>query len=578
MLAGAAMLQTLWHFLSSFLPRAICQGPADEKEDEARNTTPLPGPGEKGPKVLGKTQDRGTDPTERRPTILLVVGPAEHFPKVLKLAQGNHSVLLPFLAGRSELSLGLRKMLCLCLYVPVFGERQAEFEYFESKGLPAELKSIFRLSLLIPSQEFSTYRQWKQKIVKAGDKDLDGQLDFEEFVHYLQDHEKKLRLVFKSLDKKNDGRIDAQEIVQSLRDLGVKISEQQAEKILKSMDKNGTMTIDWNEWRDYHLLHPVENIPEIILYWKHSTIFDVGENLTVPDEFTVEERQTGMWWRHLVAGGGAGAVSRTCTAPLDRLKVLMQVHASRSNNMCIIGGFTQMIREGGPRSLWRGNGINVLKIAPESAIKFMAYEQIKRFIGTDQEMLRIHERLLAGSLAGAIAQSSIYPMEVLKTRMALRKTGQYSGMLDCAKNILAKEGMAAFYKGYIPNMLGIIPYAGIDLAVYETLKNTWLQRYAVNSADPGVFVLLACGTISSTCGQLASYPLALVRTRMQAQASVEGAPEVTMRGLFKHILKTEGAFGLYRGLAPNFMKVIPAVSISYVVYENLKMTLGVDSR
>ncbi|XP_028917795.1 calcium-binding mitochondrial carrier protein SCaMC-2 isoform X2 [Ornithorhynchus anatinus] len=417
-----------------------------------------------------------------------------------------------------------------------------------------------------------------RKIVKAGDKDLDGQLDFEEFVHYLQDHEKKLRLVFKSLDKKNDGCIDAQEIMQSLRDLGVKISEQQAEKILKSMDKNGTMTIDWNEWRDYHLLHPVENVPEIILYWKHSTIFDVGENLTVPDEFTVEERQTGMWWRHLVAGGAAGAVSRTCTAPLDRLKVLMQVHASRSNNMCIVGGFTQMIREGGARSLWRGNGINVLKIAPESAIKFMAYEQIKRLVGTDQETLRIHERLVAGSLAGAIAQSSIYPMEVLKTRMALRKTGQYSGMLDCAKKIMSKEGMAAFYKGYIPNMLGIIPYAGIDLAVYETLKNAWLQRYAVNSADPGVFVLLACGTMSSTCGQLASYPLALVRTRMQAQASIEGAPEVTMSSLFRQILRTEGAFGLYRGLAPNFMKVIPAVSISYVVYENLKITLGVQSR
>lgn len=72
-----------------------------------------------------------------------------------------------------------------------------------------------------------------RKIVKAGDKDLDGQLDFEEFVHYLSDHEKKLRLVFKSLDKKNDGRIDSQEIMQSLRDLGVNISEEQAEKILK---------------------------------------------------------------------------------------------------------------------------------------------------------------------------------------------------------------------------------------------------------------------------------------------------------------------------------------------------------
>ncbi|XP_073456507.1 mitochondrial adenyl nucleotide antiporter SLC25A25 isoform X2 [Aquarana catesbeiana] len=417
-----------------------------------------------------------------------------------------------------------------------------------------------------------------KKIVKAGDKDQDGQLDFEEFVHYLRDHEKKLRLVFRSLDKKNDGRIDVQEIMQSLRDLGVNISEQQAEKILKRMDKNGTMTIDWNEWRDYHLLHPADNIPEIILYWKHSTIFDVGENLLVPDEFTVEEKQTGMWWRHLVAGGGAGAVSRTCTAPLDRLKVIMQVHASRSNSMSMAGGFAQMLREGGYRSLWRGNGINVIKIAPESAIKFMAYEQIKRFIGSDQEILGIRERLVAGSLAGVIAQSSIYPMEVLKTRMALRNTGQYQGMLDCGKKIMLKEGMSAFYKGYVPNMLGIIPYAGIDLAVYETLKNAWLSRYATSSADPGVFVLLACGTISSTCGQLASYPLALVRTRMQAQASIEGAPQPTMSSLFKHIIQTEGAIGLYRGLAPNFMKVIPAVSISYVVYENIKRSLGVTSR
>ncbi|XP_068429510.1 calcium-binding mitochondrial carrier protein SCaMC-2-B isoform X2 [Clinocottus analis] len=416
------------------------------------------------------------------------------------------------------------------------------------------------------------------KIVKAGDKDLDGQLDFGEFVHYLKDHEKKLRLVFKSLDKKNDGRIDSQEIMQSLRDLGVSISEEQAEKIMKSMDKNGTMTIDWTEWRDYHLLHPAGNIPEIILYWKHSTIFDVGESLLVPDEFTAEEKKTGMWWRHLVAGGGAGAASRTCTAPLDRLKVLMQVHASKSNSMHITGGFSQMIREGGVRSLWRGNGINVIKIAPESAIKFMAYEQMKRLIGSDQETLGITERLVAGSLAGVTSQSSIYPMEVLKTRLALRKTGQYSGILHCAKHIFQKEGVAAFYKGYVPNMLGIIPYAGIDLAVYETLKNYWLQCYATDSADPGVFVLLACGTTSSTCGQLSSYPLALVRTRMQAQATLEGGPQMSMSALFRHIIKTEGPLGLYRGLAPNFMKVIPSVSISYVVYESLKIRLGVQSK
>lgn len=51
----------------------------------------------------------------------------------------------------------------------------------------------------------------------------------------------------------------------------------------------------------------------------------------------------------------------------------------------------------------------------------------------------------------------------------------------------------------------------------QTLKNRWLQQYSHDSADPGILVLLACGTISSTCGQIASYPLALIRTRMQAQ-------------------------------------------------------------
>lgn len=56
---------------------------------------------------------------------------------------------------------------------------------------------------------------------------------------------------------------------------------------------------------------------------------------------------------------------------------------------------------------------------------------------------------------------------MLKTRLTLRRTGQYKGLLDCAWQILEREGPRAFYRGYLPNVLGIIPYAGIDLAVYE---------------------------------------------------------------------------------------------------------------
>lgn len=106
-----------------------------------------------------------------------------------------------------------------------------------------------------------------------------------------------------------------------------------------------------------------------------------------------------------------------------------------------------MLREGGISGLWRGNGINVLKIAPESAIKFAAYEQVKRFIkGDSKHTLGIYERFCAGALAGGISQTAIYPLEVLKTRLALRTTGQYKGIVDAAYKIYVTEGLRSFYR------------------------------------------------------------------------------------------------------------------------------------
>lgn len=118
---------------------------------------------------------------------------------------------------------------------------------------------------------------------------------------------------------------------------------------ISSMDRDGTMTISWTEWRDHFLFNTFHNMEEIVLYWKHSHVsqllliqsvvklvmgftmrfliqmFDIGEHLTVPDEFSEQERRSGLMWRQLVAGAMAGAVSRTGTAPLDRLKVFLQV-------------------------------------------------------------------------------------------------------------------------------------------------------------------------------------------------------------------------------------------------------------
>ncbi|XP_075414967.1 mitochondrial adenyl nucleotide antiporter SLC25A24-like isoform X1 [Tenrec ecaudatus] len=414
----------------------------------------------------------------------------------------------------------------------------------------------------------------EEKIFNAGDVNKDGMLDFEEFMKYLKDHEKQMKLAFTSLDKNNDGNIDALEIVQSLQTLGVTISEKQAELILQSIDADGTMTVDWNEWREYFLFNPANDIEEIIRFWKHSTGFDIGDSLTIPDEFTEDEKLSGQWWRQLLAGGVAGAVSRTSTAPLDRLKIMMQVHGSKSEKMNLVGGFRQMVKEGGIRSLWRGNGTNVIKIAPETAVKFWAYEQFKKWLSFDGAKVGNPERFISGSLAGVTAQTCIYPLEVLKTRLAVGQTGQYSGVIDCGKKLLKQEGVKALFKGYLPNVLGIIPYAGIDLAVFELLKNYWLEHYAKNSVNPGVMILLGCCALSNTCGQLASFPLHLLRTRLQAQAHVKGGSITSMIHLIQEIYHKEGKRGFFRGLTPNIIKVLPAVGVSCLAYETVKSFLG----
>jgi solute carrier family 25 phosphate transporter 23/24/25/41 len=90
---------------------------------------------------------------------------------------------------------------------------------------------------------------------------------------------------------------------------------------------------------------------------------------------------------------------------------VFQVHGT--NQIGVKDCLKHLLQEGGVWSLWRGNGMNVVKIAPESAIKFMAYEQAKKIIrGNNTRELSIYERFVAGSVAGGISQTVIYPLEV----------------------------------------------------------------------------------------------------------------------------------------------------------------------
>nr|XP_020139051.1 calcium-binding mitochondrial carrier protein SCaMC-1-like isoform X2 [Microcebus murinus] len=384
------------------------------------------------------------------------------------------------------------------------------------------------------------------------------------FIQYLRDNEKTMKMTFKSLDKNNDGVIDASEIIYAFKLIGINIPKKEADKILASMDIDGSMTVDWTEWRKYFLLEPVKTVEEVLHYWNRFTGIDMGDRWSF-HKLVDEERKSGMLWRYLIAGGIAGTCARTCTAPLDRLKILMQAHSLDTKNMNIISRLIEMVKEGGIISLWRGNGATVLKIAPETAVKY------KRFLIKEGYKLGILEKFASAGLAGATSQLLIYPLEVLKTNLAVGKTGQYSGLLDCARHIWKLEKGRGFYRGLVPSLLAVIPYAGIDITTNETLKTYWLKTFA---EDPKLVILLGCSAFSNFCGQFVSYPLLLVRTHMQLQVGL-GVQQLTMISFFSEIYKRTGVIGLFRGMTPNFLKLLPSVWVNCVVYESIKPSLGI---
>uniref|UniRef100_A0A1I8IGT4 EF-hand domain-containing protein n=1 Tax=Macrostomum lignano TaxID=282301 RepID=A0A1I8IGT4_9PLAT len=397
---------------------------------------------------------------------------------------------------------------------------------------------------------------WKTlQLVAEGDSNQDGTLDFKEFASWVLDHEEQLSQVFRKIDKKMDGYIDAAEIKEAFSQLGISIDDGKAEMLVKRMDMEGNLLISEAEWKEFLLLQAGRSLDEIACYWEHTLMgtLNTGDEAQIPDDFSAEQLRSGQALNMLFSGGLAGALSRTCTAPLDRLKVLRQVYGYQHAGSSAIKAFRWMLQEGGIRSLWRGNGVNVIKIAPETAIKYTFYDFYKRLLFGGPSELQIHQKFLAGSLAGATSQTMIYPMEVAKTRMCLRKTGQYpGGLVGCLASVYREGGTRALFRGYTINLAGILPYAGIELAAYETTR-TWLFRDLPSHEAPSVAALLLSGALASSIGIVACYPLALLRTKMQSKVQFSRPELNTVRGLAATVYQAEGIVGFYRGMGANLV-------------------------
>lgn len=231
---------------------------------------------------------------------------------------------------------------------------------------------------------------------------------------------------------------------------------------------------------------------------------------------------------------------------------------------------------------------------PESAVKFGSYEAAKRGIArmeghNDPKRISGSSQFVAGGVAGMMSQAVVYPLDTLKFRMQCETVpGGMKGnqlILHTMRKMWATNGIVSFYRGLPMGLIGMFPYAAIDLFMFETLKRKLVARnmklHGIKNEEdalPNNFTLAAMGGCSGAFGASVVYPLNLLRTRLQSQGRIfEDIKSViadkaagtashprTYTGIMdvtRQTLKGEGVRGLFKGLTPNLLKVVPAVSI-----------------
>ncbi|KAJ2094022.1 hypothetical protein GGI16_005688, partial [Coemansia sp. S142-1] len=129
------------------------------------------------------------------------------------------------------------------------------------------------------------------------------------------------------------------------------------------------------------------------------------------------------WLKHLMAGGISGAVSRTVVSPLERMKILFQIQSKGAGSSYngVVGTLAKIWREEGIAGYMRGNGTNVVRIVPYSAVQFATYEQLKKLlIEEGKTELDTPRRLTAGAGAGIASVAATYPLDIVRTRISVQ--------------------------------------------------------------------------------------------------------------------------------------------------------------
>ncbi|KAI9187856.1 coenzyme A transporter [Blastocladiella emersonii ATCC 22665] len=299
-------------------------------------------------------------------------------------------------------------------------------------------------------------------------------------------------------------------------------------------------------------------------------------------------------WKSFAAGGIAGCAAKSVVAPLDRVKILFQTNSPAFAHHR--GSFQGMLRAAGEikarhgvYGLFQGHSATLIRIFPYAAIKFMAVEQYNHLLfpkdGSKPSPLL---RFAAGSLAGVTSVFMTYPLEVVRVRLAFSNDPHslrallgkmYRERPHVGAHLPVLGQLSNFYRGFLPTVYGMIPYAGVSFMVYDLAKQ---RLHGVAPEWSPSAVHLVAGGLAGAISQTVSYPLEVIRRRMQVGGhyhveSYEARVYRTTAETARHIYSLHGLRGFFVGLSIGYVKVVPMSMVSFWTYEACKVLFGIGS-
>jgi solute carrier family 25 (adenine nucleotide translocator) protein 4/5/6/31 len=289
------------------------------------------------------------------------------------------------------------------------------------------------------------------------------------------------------------------------------------------------------------------------------------------------------------AGGVSGAISKTITAPIERVKLVIQtqdanpkIKSGEVPRYTGIGNcFTRIASEQGIGAFWRGNTVNIIRYFPTQAFNLAFKDTIKSWFPKYDKNKEFWQffgtQLASGGLAGAGALTIVYPLDYARTRLASDVGGgkkQFEGLVDClTKTARGPGGVMSLYNGYGPSVAGIIAYRGSQFGLNDTINA--FNPYQKELSVIGVVSKFVVAQIAVTASGLCAYPFDTVRRRLQME-SEKPMDQRIYKGTFhcvKHIVANEGVPGLYKGLVADIVRGAGA-AIVLVAYDRIKLLLN----